>query len=129
MAQIILNKTKEVKGLLIASRKLTDEGNIVISGELLTHRYIEHIYEIETERYLFNDVVVHSEEFASNDAMIRYEFFAKSMEIKGCEIGGSNETNLPRYILDEIEKEYFKSEQEELIHKEVYTKWKSEIKN
>lgn len=114
MARIILNKNKEVKGLLTASRKLTDEGNILISGELLTHRYIEDISSIKTERYEFLDVTVHTEEFASNDFMIRYEFFAKAMNISG------GESNLPLEVINKIEKEYFKSESNELIHEEVY---------
>lgn len=118
MARIILNRNKEIKGLLTATRKLTHEGNIVISGELLTHRYIEDIKHIETERYEFSDVVVHSEEFASNDAMIRYEFFAEAINI----IGG--ESNLPLEIINIIEKDYFKDEEKELIHKEVYENWK-----
>lgn len=117
MARIILNNNKEVKGLLTASRKLLDDGNILISGELLTHRYIEDIYSIRTERYEFSDVTVHSEEFASNDFMIRYEFFADAMKITG------GESNLPLEVINKIEEEYFKDEEKELIHKEVYEKW------
>lgn len=114
MAKIILNGDKEIKGLLTASRKLTEDGNIFISGELLTHRYIEDIYAIKTERYEFLDVTVHAEEFASNDFMIRYEFFAKAVNI----IGG--ESNLPIEIINKIEEEYFKNESNELMHEEVY---------
>ena len=117
MAKIILNGNKEVKGLLTARRKLLDDGNILVSGELLTHRYIEDIYSIKTERYAFSDVTVHTEEFASNDFMIRYEFFAKSVEIMG------GESNLPFAVINELESEFFKNESNELIHEEVYKKW------
>lgn len=122
MARIIVNKNKEIKGLLTATRKIDNVGNIIISGELLTHRYIEEITSIETERYIFEDVCVHCEEFASNDFMIRYEFFANSMSVVG------HESNLPLDVINEIEKEYFQSEEKELLHKEVYTKWISENK-
>ena len=123
MARIILNKNKEIKGHLTATRKLDEEGNIVISGQLLTHRYIEDIREIATERYEFKNTVVYCEEFASNDAMIRYEFFAQSMDI----IGG--ESNLPLDVINIIEEDFFKEEKQELIHEEVYKAWKLENMN
>lgn len=118
MARIVLNGHKEIKGYLSVMRKMNDDGNITISGQLLTHRYIEDINSISSERYELKDVFVHSEEFASNDPMIRYEFFAEAVNI----IGG--ESNLPLDVIDEIEKEYFKEEEQELIHKEVYTQWR-----
>lgn len=120
MAKIIVNNNKEINGLLTVIRKRDDEGNIIVSGQLLTHRYIDHIYHIESERYILDNVDIVCEEFASNDAMIRYEFFTESLFIKGLDDSNDNETNLPQHILTLVEQEYFKDEQKELIHKEVY---------
>lgn len=122
MAKIILNNNKEIKGYLTAMRKMDTDGNITVSGQLLTHRYIEDIKRISTERYDLTGVLVHSEEFASNDAMIRYEFFADTINI----IGG--ESNLPEEVIKQIEEDYFKEENAELIHEEVYKEWISKAK-
>ena len=121
MAKIIINDSKLVNGALNITRSLGSKGNIIVEGMLATHKYIELIDRIESERYILNGVFVTKEQFASNDAMIIYTFTADELKIKG------GETNLPEDVLKEVERRYFKSEEEELIHKEVYTKWKQEM--
>lgn len=128
MAQIIINGDKKIKGRLSVIRKKDEDGNIVVSGGLLAHRYIDSIDKIETERYVVEDVDVCSEEFASNEYYISYEFTASSIEVKGLEgvEDNSNETNLPKEVEEEIENRIQKEEEEQLFHKEVYSKWISE---
>lgn len=116
MARIILNDEIEIKGLLTAGRKEDEDGNMIIAGELVTHGFYEDITSIETDRYIFEDVDVTAEEFASNDFMIRYEFFAESISIKG------GVSNLSEEIRKQIEDEYFKFENTELLHKATEVK-------
>lgn len=123
MAQIIINDNKKIKGRLSVIRKKDEDGNISVSGGLLTHRYIDFIEKIETERYIIENVDVHTEEFASNEYYISYEFIAENIEIKGLEGLNSNETNLPQEIEDEIEAKLQEEEKNELFHKEVYEEW------
>lgn len=123
MAKIIINDNKKIKGRLSVIRKKDEDGNISVSGGLLTHRYIDSIEKIETERYMIEDVDVHTEEFASNEYYISYEFTAESIEIKGLDGLNSNETNLPQEIENEIESKLEQEEKNELFHKEVYERW------
>ena len=85
--------------------------------EVIDSKISEEIIHVENEKDLEKD----KEQFASNDAMIIYTFTADELKIKG------GETNLPEDVLKEVERRYFESEEEELIHKEVYTKWKQEM--
>lgn len=122
MAKIIINDNITTKGLMTVRRSEDEEGNMLISGMLLTHRYFLDITKLETERYIIDDVYITAEEFASNDFMIKYEFIGEEITIKG------GETNLPQEVIDKLEEEYFSSETEELFHEEVYKKWMQETK-
>lgn len=80
----------------------TLENEILISGTLSTHEYIEEILSIESERYILNGVDVYHESFGSNDIDIYYSFFANEIIIK--------DEHVPEDILwaieeNEIEKE------------------------
>ena len=121
MAKIIINKNKEVKGKLSISRALTEDDEIIIGAILTTHRYFEEITEIESERYHLTDVKIIKEDFGSNDFDIQYTLIAKDLEIK------NGDTNLPNKVIEMIEKDIYKSEEQEYFHKEVYSNWKSEM--
>lgn len=121
MAKIIINNENEVNGKLSISRRLVSNDNIEVTGQLATHRYFEEIDYIESERYILTGVKIIEEEFGSNDFDILYTFKAKYLDIKG------GETNLPEYVIEEIEKKEYFNENKELIHKEVYTKWKTDM--
>lgn len=125
MAKIVVNDTKEIKGKITAIKEAGEDGNITVSGGLLTHRYFEDINKLETERFILEGVEVLSEEFASNEFYISYQFTADSLSIKG--IDENCETNLPEDVIEKIEEELFKEEENELFHEEVYKKWKSEM--
>lgn len=122
MATIIINKHHKVKGRLSISRGLTENDDIIIGAILTTHRYFEEIKEIESERYHLTDVKIIKEDFGSNDFDIQYTLVAQDLEIK------NGETNLPIDVIEAIEKEMYKDEKDNLIHEEVYIKWKSETK-
>ena len=122
MATIIINKHHKVKGRLSISRGLTENDDIIIGAILTTHRYFEEIKEIESERYHLTDVKIIKEDFGSNDFDIQYTLVAQYLEIK------NGETNLPIDVIEAIEKEMYKDEKDNLIHEEVYIKWKSETK-
>lgn len=122
MATITINKHHKVKGRLSISRGLTEHDDIIIGAILTTHRYFEEITEIESERYHLTDVKIIKEDFGSNDFDIQYTLVAQDLEIK------NGETNLPIDVIEAIEKEMYKDEKDNLIHEEVYIKWKSETK-
>ena len=122
MATIIINKHHKVKGRLSISRGLTENDDIIIGAILTTHRYFEEITEIESERYHLTDVKIIKEDFGSNDFDIQYTLAAQDLEIK------NGETNLPIDVIEAIEQEMYKDEKDNLIHEEVYKKWKSETK-
>lgn len=122
MATIIINKHHKVKGRLSISRGLTEHDDIIIGAILTTHRYFEEITEIESERYHLTDVKIIKEDFGSNDFDIQYTLAAQDLEIK------NGETNLPIDVIEAIEQEMYKDEKDNLIHEEVYKKWKSETK-
>lgn len=112
MANIKINNKKELKGHLSAQTKADYDGNLIMIGELYTHRYLDHITQIETDRYLFEDVSVVGFAIGSNDFFIKYDFECDldSLTFKG------GETNLSEQQIIEIEKEMFSSEEEELFH-------------
>lgn len=122
MATITINKHHKVKGRLSISRGLTEHDDIIIGAILTTHRYFEEITEIESERYHLTDVKIIKEDFGSNDFDIQYTLAAQDLEIK------NGETNLPIDVIEAIEQEMYKDEKDNLIHEEVYKKWKSETK-
>lgn len=122
MATITINKHHKVKGRLSISRGLTEHDDIIIGAILTTHRYFEEITEIESERYHLTDVKIIKEDFGSNDFDIQYTLAAQDLEIK------NGETNLPIDVIEAIEQEMYKDEKDNLMHEEVYKKWKSETK-
>lgn len=121
MAKILINGNREVNGKLSISRGLVD-GEIAVGAVLTTHRYFEEITEIESERYLLTDVEIIREDFGTNDFDIQYTLSAGDLEVK------DGETNLPKDVIEKIEQETYKTEEQELFHKEVYSKWRSETK-
>lgn len=112
MANIKINNKKQLKGHLSAQTKADYDGNLIMVGELYTHRYLDHITQIETDRYLFKNVSIVGFAVGSNDYFIKYDFECpvSSLTFKG------GETNLTENRIKEIEKEIFSSEKEELFH-------------
>lgn len=113
MANIKINNKKDLKGHLSAQTKEDLAGNLIIVGELYTHRYIDHIKQIETDRYLFKNVAITGFAVGSNDYFIKYDFECKvdSLVFKG------GETNLTPSEISKIEEDIFAHEKEELFHK------------
>lgn len=88
MASILINDKLQIKGKMSVSRALVAEDNLVISGYLSTHLYIEDINTIEINRLKLTDVEVFKEDFGSDDFNIIYNFTAKNMLLKGREEDG-----------------------------------------
>lgn len=117
MALIRINKAPENKfGKVSIDRERvqnqqTGENEIITTGVLSIHDYIEDIHEIETERYIVSGVDVYKESFGTNDNSIYYHFFADGISVK--------EEHVPDdvlWALEELElekelkdKEYFHS--------------------
>lgn len=112
MANLRINNEKDLKGYLTASTKRDRTGNVIMSGEFYTHKYIEEVYSIETDRFKFENVELSSFAIGSNDYFIKYSFDCplECVTVKG------GETNLPPSLIKEIEKELFKDEENELFH-------------
>lgn len=111
--KIITGDDKEhlVKGRLTFEAKLieTEDGEeIVIVGQMTTHKYIEDISTLETYRYVVEGVSVFREVFASDDFDILYEFIAKDYLVK------NGETNLGNELIESIEKEKYKNDDSNL---------------
>jgi hypothetical protein len=121
MAKIIINGVRTVNGKLSAEIENVN-GELVCTGSFITHRYFEDIMKLESERYVFRNVEIIRESFGSNDFNILYTFTADDWTIKG------GETNLPEEVIEHIERDIYKEEENELIHKEVYEAWKLETK-
>ena len=121
MARLIINNKKEVKGYMTASTKTNSVGNVILVGELLTHRHFNDINRIETDRYLLEDVSIVGFSIGSNDFFIKYEFECEldNLTFKG------GETNLNEILIREIEVEMFSDEVSEKIHT---NKKKSEVR-
>jgi hypothetical protein len=86
MANIKINNKLEVKGRLSIVRGIDKAGatpEIVVSGQLATHKYFEEIFQIETDRFLLKGVEIIQESVGSEDFDIFYSFVAKSLEFKG----------------------------------------------
>ena len=112
MARLIINNKKEVKGYMSASTRTNSAGNVIIAGELLTHRHFDDINRIETDRYMLKDVSIVGFSIGSNDFFIKYEFECglDNLTFKG------GETNLSEMLIREIEVEMFSDEANEKFH-------------
>lgn len=100
MANLIIKTTDKMykeKGRLTFSTELTSNGNIIISGQMTTHKFIEGINKIETHRYILSDVQIVKETFGSDDFDILYDFIAKDYFVK------NGETNLSNELIESIE--------------------------
>lgn len=99
------NKVKKVKGRLTFETKLIEdeEGKkeIVVQGQMTTHRYFEEIKKIETSRYILKGITVYNEVFGSEDFKILYNFVAEDYAIKG------GETNLDEKLIKDLEAKEF----------------------
>lgn len=112
MAKLIITtnnrKKYEVKGRVTFEAKLIENENgkqeIIISGKMTTHKYIEDIDKIETHRYLLTDVQVYKETFGSDDFDILYDFIAKDYNVK------NGITNLSNTLIDSIEEKIYESD-------------------
>lgn len=104
MAQLKIisgKKSYNVKGRFTFETNLVEKnGNeeIVVSGALSTHKYLDDITQIESNRYIVKNIKVYNEVFGSEDFNILYNFTADDYEIKG------GETNLPLDIEEELER-------------------------
>ena len=94
-------KTLEVNGHMTfrAEKIINEEGDedIIITGEMQTHRYIESIDKIETHRYIVLGIDVLRETFGTDDFSVLYEFKANDYMVK------NGETNLSAKQIVEIE--------------------------
>ena len=112
MAKLIITtndrKKYEVKGRVTFEAKLIEGENgkqeIIISGKMTTHNYIEDIDKIETHRYLLTNVQVYKETFGSDDFDILYDFIAKDYNVK------NGMTNLSNTLIDSIEEKIYESD-------------------
>lgn len=103
---------KRVKGRLTFETKLIENENgeeeILITGSMTTHRYIDDINKIESSRYILKNVKVFNEVFGSEDFNILYNFTAEEYSIK------NGETNLSEEMVEELEKEIYKDDDSKL---------------
>lgn len=101
-------KTKEVKGHLTVETRLVENENgeeeIIVSGTMTTHRYIDDISKIESNRYLLSGVKVFNEVFGSEDFNILYNFIADEFYVK------NGETNLSEDLIKELESKIYKDD-------------------
>lgn len=106
------NKVKQVKGRLSFETNLVEnedgEKEIVVKGQMTTHRYFEEIEELETNRYIISGITVYNEVFGSEDFKILYNFIATSYTIKG------GETNLTEELIKSLEAKEFDNDDSDL---------------
>lgn len=101
-------KSYNEKGNLTFEAQKTVDNEIVITGRMTTHKYIEDIDKIETHRYILKGVDVFKEVFGSDDFDILYEFIAKDYIVK------NGETNLSNELIESIEKKMYELEDSKL---------------
>lgn len=103
---------KRVKGRITFETKLIENENgeeeILITGSMTTHRYIDDIYKIESNRYILKNVKVFNEVFGSEDFDILYNFTAEEYVVK------NGETNLSEEAVKKLEKEIYKDDDSKL---------------
>ena len=76
----------ETLGLISFNVSKDDEGNLIKSGVLKTHLYIEEINTLECDRFRLTGVDVISESFGSNDPCIIYQFVFEEYECDYSEV-------------------------------------------
>ena len=88
MARLVINGGTDyecaVNGKCTVVREKDAEGNIVISGWLVTHTYIEEINSISADNFICTGVNVVGETFGSNAFNILYNFVCNDFDPIDC---------------------------------------------
>lgn len=106
MALILINDEDRVfNGRLSVTRSLVEleDGSyqVVVQGQLATHRYFEDITSIESKRYQLEEIEVYQENYGSEDFDIVYSFRAGYFRVK------SGESHLDDEEIEEYENEIY----------------------